>query len=201
MALEANIFALICLLLHTHTHTYESEVKVLVTQSCPTLWDPMDCSQPDCSVHGILQARILQWVAIPFSRGSSQPRDRTRVSFTAGSFFTNWAKINHIFFFFLQTHLYLYYAKHEFILMPPILVHYLVVHSVLLHVFVYDLPLQQWETQLPPSDIYYLIFQFQQTHIEVSDNSTPTGRNFTNYSTELMCLWSAYFRMLLPPAL
>ena len=44
---------------------------VLVTQSCPILCDPMDCSPPDSSVHGILQARILEWVAIPFSRGSS----------------------------------------------------------------------------------------------------------------------------------
>ena len=51
------------------------EVKVLVTQSCPTLCDPMDCSLPGSSVPGILQARILEWVAIPFSRGSSQPRD------------------------------------------------------------------------------------------------------------------------------
>ena len=58
--------------------------KVKVAQSCPTLCDPMDCI-----VHGILQARILEWVAIPFSRGSSQPRDRTQVSSTAGEFFTN----------------------------------------------------------------------------------------------------------------
>ena len=50
---------------------------VLVTQSCWTLCDPMDCSPPDSSVHGILQARILAWVAVPFSRGSSQPRDWT----------------------------------------------------------------------------------------------------------------------------
>ena len=47
------------------------KVKVLVAQSCPTLCDPMDCSPPGSSVHGILQARILEWVAIPFSRGSS----------------------------------------------------------------------------------------------------------------------------------
>ena len=47
------------------------KVKVLVTQSCPPLWDPVDCSPPGSSVHGILQARILEWVAIPFSRGSS----------------------------------------------------------------------------------------------------------------------------------
>ena len=50
------------------------------TQSCPTLCDPMDCSPPSSSVHGILQARILKWVAISFSRRSSQLRDQTRVS-------------------------------------------------------------------------------------------------------------------------
>ena len=50
---------------------------VLVAQSCLTLCDPMDCSQPGSPVHGILQARILEWVAIPFSRGSFQPRDWT----------------------------------------------------------------------------------------------------------------------------
>ena len=49
-------------------------------QSCLTLWNPIDCSLPGSSVHGILQARILEWVAILFSRGSSQPRDRTWVS-------------------------------------------------------------------------------------------------------------------------
>ena len=48
--------------------------------SCPTLCDPMDGSSSDSSVHGILQARILEWVAMPSSRGSSQPRDRTRIS-------------------------------------------------------------------------------------------------------------------------
>ena len=53
--------------------------------------DPMDCSLPDSSVHGVLQARILEWVAVPFSRGSSPPRNRTRVSCTAGGFFTVWA--------------------------------------------------------------------------------------------------------------
>ena len=61
-------------------------VKVKVTQSCPTLCDPMDYI-----VHGILQARILEWVAFPFSRGSSQPRDQILASCTAGRFFTIWA--------------------------------------------------------------------------------------------------------------
>ena len=57
-------------------------------QSCLTLCDPMDCSPPGCSIHGILQARRLEWAAITFSRGSSQPRDRTLVSCIAGRFFT-----------------------------------------------------------------------------------------------------------------
>ena len=52
----------------------------LATQSCPILCDPMDCSSPGSSVHGDSPARVLQWVAIPFSRGSSQPRDWTQVS-------------------------------------------------------------------------------------------------------------------------
>ena len=53
-------------------------------QQCLTLCDPMDCSLPGSSVHGILQAKILEWVAIPFSRGSSQPRERTHVSSAKG---------------------------------------------------------------------------------------------------------------------
>ena len=58
----------------------EPKVKVKVIQSCPTLCNPMDCSLPGSSVHGILQARILEWVAVPFVSGSSQPRNRTGVS-------------------------------------------------------------------------------------------------------------------------
>ena len=52
----------------------KKNMEVWVTQLCPTLWDPMDCSPPGSSVHEILQARILEWVAISFSRGSSPPR-------------------------------------------------------------------------------------------------------------------------------
>ena len=63
-----------------------SRLKVKVAQWCPTLCDPMDYT-----VHGILQARILEWVAFPFSRGSSQSRDQTQVSLIAGGFFTSWA--------------------------------------------------------------------------------------------------------------
>ena len=61
------------------------------SQLCPTLWDPMDCRLWSSSVHGVLQARILKWFAIPFSRGSSRPRDRTQVSRIVGRRFTIWA--------------------------------------------------------------------------------------------------------------
>ena len=63
-------------------------VQCLVAQSCPTLCDPVDCSPPGSSDNGILQARILEWVAMLSSRGSSQPRDQTQVSCIAGRFFT-----------------------------------------------------------------------------------------------------------------
>ena len=65
-------------------HNIVKHLKLKVAQLCLTLCDPMDYT-----VHGILQARILEWVALPFSRGSSQPRDRTQVSHIAGGFFTS----------------------------------------------------------------------------------------------------------------
>ena len=65
-------------------------VCVLATQSCPALCDPMDCSPAGSSVHGILQVRIVEWVAISFSRGSSQPRDQTWLSHNISRFFTIW---------------------------------------------------------------------------------------------------------------
>ena len=61
---------------------------VLVAQSCPTLRDPVDCSPSGCCVHGLLQARILEWVAMSFSRGFSQLRDQTWVFCMVGRFFT-----------------------------------------------------------------------------------------------------------------
>ena len=64
------------------------KVKVLVTQLCLTPCDPMDYSLPGSSVHGILQARILEWLPISFSRITARPRDRTRVSCIMGRFFT-----------------------------------------------------------------------------------------------------------------
>ena len=68
---------------------------VLVAQSCRTVCGPMDYSPPGSSVHGILQTRILEWVAVSFSRGSSQPRDRTRVSCIAGRFFFFFYSLSH----------------------------------------------------------------------------------------------------------
>ena len=62
---------------------------MLVAQSCPTLCDPMDCSLSGSSVYGIFQARVLEWIAISFSRGSSCPRNQTQVSRIAGRCFTN----------------------------------------------------------------------------------------------------------------
>ena len=76
---------------HYFHYSYYAFLCVLVTLSCPILCDPKDCSSPGFSVHGILQARILEWIAIPSSRGISQPRDRTLVSCIAGRFFTIWA--------------------------------------------------------------------------------------------------------------
>ena len=67
---------------------HKGQTLCLVVQSCLILCDPVDCSPPGSSVHGILQARTLEWVAIPFSRGSSPPRDPTTVSGIAGGFFT-----------------------------------------------------------------------------------------------------------------
>ena len=63
----------------------------LVAQLCLTLCDAMDCSPSGSSIHEISQARILEWVAIPFSRGSSQVRDRTHISYITSGFFTVWA--------------------------------------------------------------------------------------------------------------
>ena len=81
----------------------ESESEIEVAQSCPTLCGPVDYSPTGSSVHGILQARILEWVAISFSRGSSWPRDRTQVSCIVSRRFniwaTNWTELSNIFQF------------------------------------------------------------------------------------------------------
>ena len=65
-----------------------ARARTKLVQSCPTLCNSMDCSLSGSSVHRIFQARILEWVAVPFSRGSSQPRDQTQVSCISGGFFT-----------------------------------------------------------------------------------------------------------------
>ena len=72
-------------------HIKESESESEVTQSCPTLCDPMDYSLPGSSVHGIFLAVVLEWIAISFSSGSSRPRDGTQVSCIVDRRFTVWS--------------------------------------------------------------------------------------------------------------
>ena len=91
-------------------------VCVLIAKLCPTLCDPMDCKPPSSSACGILQARILEWVTVPFSRGSSQPRDRIWVSGIAGRFFTNWAtkealNVKRVYKFSISQHVHLRLTK------------------------------------------------------------------------------------------
>ena len=81
------------LYVYTHTHTHTNIYVCVCTDMCvggvlsrsvgSTLCDPMDYNPPGSSAHEILQARILEWVAIPYSRGSSQPRDQTRISYSS----------------------------------------------------------------------------------------------------------------------
>ena len=82
--------------IHTNTWNHKIETNMyavlcIVVHSCLTLCDPVDCNPPGYSVHGILQARILELVAMPSQRGSSLPRDQTQVSHIAVRFFTGWA--------------------------------------------------------------------------------------------------------------
>ena len=67
---------------------------MLVAQSCLTVCNPVDCRSPGFSVHGILHTRILEWVAMPFSRGSYRPRDQTWIFHKASRFFTIWATMD-----------------------------------------------------------------------------------------------------------
>ena len=77
-----NIYSILSILFNLVSIHFLNTVLALVAQLCPTLCDPMDCSPPGSSVHGILQVRMLQWVAMPSSRGTSRPRHRTHTSYT-----------------------------------------------------------------------------------------------------------------------
>ena len=103
-----------------HSQHKSNSSKALVALLCQTLCNPMDWSPPGSSVHGILQARTLEWVAIPFSRGSSWPRDRTWVSSIEGLFFflTDWAT--------REAHIkvkgwYYYFCDHPFVCLSRVL--------------------------------------------------------------------------------
>ena len=85
---EAHIYMCVCvdmcvcvlIYIYTHTHIYIYTYISVCAHSCPSLCDSMDCSPPGSSVHGIFQARILEWIAISCSTGFSPPRDQTRIS-------------------------------------------------------------------------------------------------------------------------
>ena len=98
-------FEFICLAQSPNAYPLNHTICVFVIQLCLTLCDPMDCSLPGSSLHGIPKANILEWVLIPFSRGYSWPRDQTRASYIVGRFFTVWTTTEvpcpfHFFFFF-----------------------------------------------------------------------------------------------------
>ena len=87
------------------TRNWTVATTMLVAESCLTVWDPMNCTPPGSSVYEIFQVRILEGVAIPFSRGSSRSKDRTWVSRIAGRFFTIWAtrEVPPAFFFHMES--------------------------------------------------------------------------------------------------
>ena len=94
---------IVCIFFWTHY------ACVLVSQSCLTLCDPMDCSPPGSSDHGILQVRTLEWIVIPFSRGSFQPRDQTLVSCISGRFFTILQGTYHTYIYiYIYIYMYIY---------------------------------------------------------------------------------------------
>ena len=80
-----------CIFKCTYNMHWPSSSLVLVAQSSLTLCNPMDCSPPGSSVHGIIQAKILEWIVIPFFRDSSWTSDWSQVSCIAGKFFNVWA--------------------------------------------------------------------------------------------------------------
>ena len=86
--MKENVCVCVCVCVYTYIYICSAG---LVTKLCPTLYDLMNYTPPGFSAHGILQARILKWVALSFSRGSSQPRNQTRVSCMAGKFFSSLA--------------------------------------------------------------------------------------------------------------
>ena len=84
------MYVLVYIFINQHQLFENENMKLLVTQLCLTFWDPMDCSPPGIPAHGILQARMLEWVTIAFSRECSQPRDWAQVFCIAGRFFIIW---------------------------------------------------------------------------------------------------------------
>ena len=114
--LQFPVYMCVCVYTHTHTHTHMYESESEVAQSCPTLCDPMDCSLPGSSVQGIFQAIVLEWIAISFSRGPSQPRDRTQVSRIVDRHFTVWATRDTYVYVYVYIYIYTQTMTGDFIL-------------------------------------------------------------------------------------
>ena len=97
MYTHMHIHVCVCMCTHMYIHVSMcvcTQTLSMCAQLCPTLCDYVDCSPPGSSVHGILQAKVLEWEAVSFSRVSSQLRDGIQVSCIAGRFFTAWATLN-----------------------------------------------------------------------------------------------------------
>ena len=97
---------------HQGSPRIKDESESEVAQSRPTLCDPMDCSLPGSSIHGTFQAIVLEWIAISFSRGSSQPRDQTQVSHIVDRRFTVWATREVIIYIYVCVNIYTQYTQH-----------------------------------------------------------------------------------------
>ena len=133
----------------------ESESENEVAQSCPTLCDPMDCSLPGSSIHGILQATVLEWVAISCSRGSSWPRDRTQVSHIAGRHFNLWAtreapfcieyESMNDFYLFIYFALLIFSFFNYFILFFNFTILYWFCHISMIFKYLKNIPIRPWK--------------------------------------------------------
>ena len=152
-------------------------VKVKVTPSCPTLCDPMDYT-----VHGILQARILKWVAFPFSSGFSQPRNWIRVSRIASRFFTNWAMME------VHYTLLLYFSRSCTVRLKVFSLFFVYVLclfvfyntfcvKIIINLFssVQSLSRDPMNSSMPGLPVHHQFLEFTQTHVHrVSDAIQPS---------------------------
>ena len=137
-----------------YVENYLSPKNRVVAQSRPSLCDPMDCSLPGCSIHGILQARVLVWVAISFSRGSSWPRDQTRISCIAGRRFTLWAPMEERTFHWATNQN--YFPKESYVIPTPWLERFVYLACFITH----DFKNEKWTGySFAPTNMTCLLFK------------------------------------------